>query len=111
MGHRVAAVASGLLAGAVLLTGCGTFYSEKLRDLPPEASSVEFDGLDPKPAVVWADNGEDWFVITWGSSSCPNAPVSLDMTAPGQFSIELRSEGVGRPLHSVRSLCESSVSI
>lgn len=93
MGHRVAAVAAGLLAGAVLLTGCGTFYSEKLRDLPPEASSVEFDGLDPKPAVVWADNGEDWFVITWGSSSCPNAPVSLDMTAPGQFSIELRSEG------------------
>ena len=49
--------------------------------------------LDPKPTVVWADNGEDWFVITWGSSSCPAAPVSLEETAPGEFTIEIAREG------------------
>lgn len=90
---RGLAAAAGLFAGAVLLTGCGSFYSEKFRDIPPEAAGVEFDGLDPQPAVVWAENGEDWFVITWGGSSCPNAPVSLEETAPGEFTIELEREG------------------
>lgn len=93
MGKRLAVAVVGLIAGAVLLTGCGTFYSEKLRDIPPEAASLEFDGMDLEPMVVWADNGEDWFVITWGGSSCPNAPVSLEETAPGEFTIELKLEG------------------
>lgn len=68
---RGIAAAAGLLASAVLLTGCGSFYSEKLRDIPPEAAGVEFDGLDPQPAVVWADNGEDWFVIHVGRQFVP----------------------------------------
>ena len=84
-----------LLTGAILLAGCASVYSDRVQGVPTEAADLELDldQVDPPPFVVWAANGEDWLLVTWGSSSCPNAPASVVETAPGNFTIELKREG------------------
>lgn len=83
------------LTGTILLAGCASVYSDRVQGVPTEAAdlALDLDQVDPPPFVVWAANGEDWLLVTWGSSSCPNAPASVAETAPGNFTIELEREG------------------
>lgn len=78
---------------ALLLSGCSKAYIERSPGVPAEATDVDLNQVDPQPIIVWADDGKEWLLVTWGSTSCPSAPKSVTETGPNRFAIELAQEG------------------
>lgn len=62
----------------------------------PEAGGVppKVD-VDTEPIAVWVEEGETFAVTTWGSSSCPAEPTSIETTDAGVVEIlfDIDSDG------------------
>lgn len=77
-------IASAVVAGAAvfILAGCSAASSiatETVRGVPAGVTLTDDEQLGEQPVAVWADNRETLTVVTWGSSSCPPVPTSLDV--------------------------------
>ncbi|MDO9590830.1 MAG: hypothetical protein Q7J04_06780 [Microcella sp.] len=81
---RWRAIVSALVAGAaaLVLVGCSAASSiatETVRGVPAGVTLTDDEQLGEQPVAVWTDNRETLTVVTWGSSSCPPVPTSLDL--------------------------------
>lgn len=77
-------IASALLASAaaLVLVGCSAASSiavETVRGVPAGVTLSDDEQMGEQPVAVWTDNRETLTVVTWGSSSCPPVPTSLDL--------------------------------
>lgn len=77
-------IASALLASvtALILVGCSAAQSialETVRGVPAGVTLTDDEQQGEQPVAVWTDNRETLTVVTWGSSSCPPVPTSLDV--------------------------------
>lgn len=76
--------ASALVAGAaaLVLVGCSaasSIASETVRGVPSGVTLTDAEQTGEQPVAVWTDNRETLTVVTWGSSSCPPVPTSLEL--------------------------------
>ena len=86
MSSRRRGIASALIGGAaaLLLVGCSapsSIASETVRGVPSGVTLTDAEQTGEQPVAVWTDNRETLTVVTWGSSSCPPVPTSLDLEA------------------------------
>lgn len=57
--------------------------------VPPEAE------VTGEPVAVWVEEGESFAVTTWGSSSCPAEPTSVETTDAGIVEISFETDAEG----------------
>lgn len=85
--HRRRVIASALLASAaaLVLVGCAgtpsSIATDTVRGVPAGVTLTDDEQLGGQPVAVWTDNRETFTVVTWGSSSCPPVPTSLELEA------------------------------
>ena len=95
-GRRTAALVGVLLAATVAVTVSGCTG-------PPSVIGEEYDGAGPgtlgpegtgntDPTVGWVETGRSFFVMTYGSSSCPDAPTGLSVDGD-TLSVTMTSQG------------------
>lgn len=89
---RFAAIAALAIAGTVLLAGCaGSPYAKDYAGTPPGSSAG--DEFTDTPTAVWLGDGKTIALTTFGSSTCPNAPVSVSVVDATNLKIELKQQG------------------
>jgi hypothetical protein len=77
-------LASALVAGpaALVLAGCSapsSIATETVRGVPSGVTLTDAEQTGEQPVAIWTGNRETLTVVTWGSSSCPPVPTSLDL--------------------------------
>jgi hypothetical protein len=83
---RGAAALVAFAAAVVLLAGCsGSVARSSEPGIPDGLSIDQSEGLGA--AAGWIVEGEIFAVVTWGSSSCPRAPVGLEAVAVDQLDL------------------------
>lgn len=71
-----------VLVTALAVSGCSapaSIAAETVRGLPPGVSLTDDEQLGEQPVAIWTDNRVTLTVVTWGSSSCPPVPTSLEV--------------------------------
>jgi hypothetical protein len=69
------------LAAVVAVSGCSSpepFASETVSGVPAGVTLTDDEQSGEQPVAVWRDDRATLTVITWGSSSCPPVPTSLE---------------------------------
>ncbi len=69
-------------AAVLVLVGCSpasSIATETVRGVPSGVTLTDDEQLGEQPVAVWTDNRETLTVVTWGSSSCPPVPTSLNV--------------------------------
>jgi len=83
---------------ALLLAGCSDAHSAADRSYAglPESGNVPPDAeINAEPIAIWIEEGESFAVTTWGSSSCPAEPTSLETTDAGVVDILFDTDAGG----------------
>lgn len=71
---------------------------------PPAASPAPGPAWSFGPSVAWVDDGQYLGVVTYGSSSCPSGPQSVELVADQEIEIRLGQ------LFPERDVCSADVS-
>ena len=79
-----------VLGGLVACSGTRV-YETTYRGTPVEAWPG--DSVDWEPAIYWVGGGEGLALVTFGSSSCPKAPTSVEVTSPTELVVEIAQTG------------------
>lgn len=82
--RRTIATVFAAAAVAFALAGCSAASSiatETVRGVPSGVTLTDEEQSGEQPVAVWTDNRETLTVMTWGSSSCPPVPTSLELEA------------------------------
>ncbi|UYN84498.1 MAG: hypothetical protein KIT89_04735 [Microcella sp.] len=69
-------------AAALVLAGCSapqSIAAETVRGLPAGVTLADDEQMGEQPVALWTDNRVTLTVVTWGSSSCPPIPTSLEV--------------------------------
>jgi hypothetical protein len=83
---RGAAALVALAAAVLLLAGCsGSVARSSEPGIPDGLSIDQSEGLGA--AAGWIVEGEIFAVVTWGSWSCPRAPVGLEAVGVDQLDL------------------------
>lgn len=70
------------------MAGCTAGGVTRLEAIPDELAAVT-DPLETVPAAAWNSDGDAWFVLTFGSSSCPTEPTKVTQEDDRHFAITL----------------------
>ena len=79
------------LLTVLLLAGCSGAQSAADRSYAglPESGGVPPEAeINAEPIAVWIEEDESFAVTTWGSSSCPAEPTSIETSDAGVVDIE-----------------------
>lgn len=71
-----------VLVTAFAISGCSASSSiatDTVRGLPEGVTLTDAEQLGEQPVAIWTDNRVTLTVVTWGSSSCPPVPTSLEV--------------------------------
>jgi hypothetical protein len=83
-----------VVAAAVVVTlllGRDRVIGEEYHGAVPEATSP-VGMIDTRPTVGWVDPGDRFFVMTYGSSTCPAAPTGIEQHGAA-VEVEMRIQG------------------
>lgn len=86
------------LLTVLLLAGCSNAQGAADRSYAglPESGGVPPEAeISTEPVAVWIEEGESFAVTTWGSSSCPAEPTSIETTDAGVVEIEFDTDSDG----------------
>jgi hypothetical protein len=89
--RRTLAALFAATAVAFALAGCSAASSiatETVRGVPSGVTLTDEEQSGEQPVAIWTDNRETLTVVTWGSSSCPPVPTSLELEAAMQLNLE-----------------------
>jgi hypothetical protein len=93
--HRFLATITALVACAALLASCTGARPAVIGEVYTNAGpgTLGLDGThDTTPTLGWVEPGVQFYVTTYGSSSCPYAPTSLHADV-GALEIEMTATG------------------
>jgi len=94
--NRIATATATLIAALVLCVGCATpVYTEKFAGTapdwqPPIVDESDFEALEA-PRLSWASDGDSFYLVTWGSGSCPSEPTAITSRPPNIVEVTLES--------------------
>lgn len=94
--HRV--VLSVPLWTVLLLAGCASAEGVADRSYAglPESGGVPPEAeINAEPIAVWVEEGKSFAVTTWGSSSCPAEPTSIETTDASALDILFETDSDG----------------